>query len=134
MKSTKIIVIILLILAVLLLTMTFLNSKENKNDALNANGITVSIETSDFAIDKESKKIVLKDEKEIKQIIQIINSLEFSKETCDGLNSYILTINENEKYGIEAYNNYHITSSSKGEAKLTDEQTNIIKEIISKYF
>ena len=36
MKSTKIIVIILLILAVLL-TMTFLNSKENKNDALNAN-------------------------------------------------------------------------------------------------
>ena len=39
-----------------------------------------------------------------------------------------------EKYGIETYNNYHITSSSKGEAKLTDEQTNIIKEIISKYF
>ena len=92
------------------------------------------IETSDFAIDKESKKIVLEDENEIKQIIRIINSLEFSKETCDGLNSYILTINGNEKYGIETYNNYHITSSSKGEAKLTDEQTNIIKEIISKYF
>ena len=60
--------------------------------------------------------------------------MKFSKETCDGLNSYILTINGKEEYGIETYNNYHITSSSKGEAKLTDEQTNILNEITSKYF
>ena len=135
MKPMKVIPIIILILAMLILILTIFNTRKKEKDILNVDGITVSIETSSFEINTENKKIVIEDKNEIRQIIQIINNLEFSEETCDGLDSYELIINGNEKYGIETYNNYHITSSKlKGEAKLTNEQTNILKQIIDKYF
>lgn len=140
MKVIKNVLIILLIIIITIIIIILCN-KHNQTDetsALNKANIeetTISIRTSDFIIGIENKQIVLKDETEINEIINIINNLDFSEETCDGLSDYILTINDDEEYGIEIYQDYyHITDKSKGEARLTEEQTNIIKEIISKYF
>ena len=137
MKLMRNVLIILLI--IIILTIIILHNKYNKIEGINilnkTNIETISIRSSEFIIGAVDKKTVLKDETEIANIINIINDLHFSKETCDGLSHYILTINDKEEYGIEIYNNnYHITDKSRGEAKLTEEQTNIIKEIISKYF
>lgn len=132
----KLYIIILLMIVALILTITFFYNKHNKaNMANDLNEKEISIRTSDFNIGVEKKKIVINDITEIKNIENIIHNLDFSKETCDGLSYYILTINDNEEYGIEIYpNGYHITDKSKGEARLTEEQTNTIKELISKYF
>lgn len=135
MKKSLYMITILMIVA-LILTIVFFYNKHNKDNMANdLNEKEISIRTSDFNIGAEKEKIVINDATEIKNIENIIHNLDFSKETCDGLSYYILTINNNEEYGIEIYPNvYHITDKSNGEARLTEEQTNIIKEVISKYF
>lgn len=73
-------------------------------------------------------------------MFEIINNLSFKKETCDGIADYHIKLNtdaqENyQSYGIETCSNqYHIVSRGKGEAILTKEQTEKMKEIINKYF
>lgn len=128
--------IAILIIVALILTIVIFYNKQNKANIVNdLNEKKISIRISDFNIGAEKKEIIINDATEIKNIENIIYNSNFSKETCDGLSSYILTMNDNEEYGIEIYSNgYHITDKSKGEARLTEEQTNTIKELISKYF
>lgn len=99
---------------------------------------TIDIQTA-FRVDTENKSITLNQE-EIYEIFNIIDNLQFSKETCDGLPSYYIKYNSEEKdnfitYGLEIFNSqYHITSSEKGEAILSQEQRKVLDEILNKYF
>lgn len=71
------------------------------------------------------------------EIINIIKNAVFTKDTCDGLNDYLIYINmsKNEEYGIEifGYNNVHITNIKKGEAKLDSTSSKVINDILNKY-
>lgn len=88
----------------------------------------------------EEKKTVTLDEEDTSILYQIIQFLEFKKETCDGLSNYYISLNseiENnlEQYGLETYeSSYHITAKNQGEAILSNDQRDIVKKIISKYF
>lgn len=80
------------------------------------------------------EKVNLEIVNETKEIETIINNLQFKEETCDGLSSYEITLNNGEIYGFEIFSNeYHITNSKKGEAILREEEADIILEIINKY-
>lgn len=71
---------------------------------------------------------------ESKEVSNMIMGLTFSNETCDGLNNYIITLDNGETYGLEVYDNIcHITSAYDGEAVLTEEQSKILLDIIDKY-
>lgn len=71
---------------------------------------------------------------ESKQIKDMIKNLTFSEETCDGLNNYVITLDNGETYGLEVYDNVcHITSVDDGEAILTKEQSSTLLNIIDKY-
>lgn len=88
----------------------------------------------------EEKKTVTLDDEDTSTLYQIIQFLVFKKETCDGLSDYYISFNsetENnlEQYGLETYeSSYHITAKNQGEAILTNNQMDIVKQIISKYF
>ncbi len=88
----------------------------------------------------EEKKTVTLNDEDTSALYQIIQFLEFKKETCDGLSNYYISLNsetENnlEQYGLETYESaYHITAKNQGEAILSEEQRNIVKQIINKYF
>ena len=98
---------------------------------------TIDIET---AFETNEKKVYTLNQEEIYQILDIIENVNFKKETCDGLPNYYIRFNsENEKgfvsYGVEIYNNeYHITSVDKGEAILSNNQKEQLEQIINKYF
>ena len=73
-------------------------------------------------------------------MFEILENAEFKEETCDGLPNYYIKVNSQERenyktFGLEMYNDEaHITFKGKGEAILSEEQTNRIKTIIDKYF
>lgn len=100
---------------------------------------TIDIEATGLSSVTPIKKCTLNQE-EIYVMFEIINNLTFTKETCDGIADYYIKLNTDAKenyqsYGIEIYSNqYHIVSRDKGEAILTKEQMEKIKEIINKYF
>ena len=87
--------------------------------------------------EEDAEEINVEIIKEANEIIDIIKSAEFTKDTCDGLNDYLMYINmsENEEYGIEIfeYDNVHITNIEKGEAKLDSTSSKIINDILNKY-
>ena len=71
---------------------------------------------------------------EIERIENLIYNAEFTKETCDGINEYYITLDNGEGYGIEIYDErVHITAGERGEAVLTEEQSKWLKEILDKY-
>ena len=71
-------------------------------------------------------------------IFSIIDNLTFSEETYDGIPTYFIKYNSQEKenfvtYGIKVLeNSYHITSNEKGEAILSSEQKEELNKIIEK--
>ena len=87
--------------------------------------------------EEDAEEINIEIIKEANEIIDIIKNAEFTKDTCDGLNDYLMYINmsENEEYGIEIfkYDNVHITNIEKGEAKLDSTSSKIINDILNKY-
>ena len=100
---------------------------------------TIDIETTGLSSAEPIKKYTLNQE-EIYIIFGIIDSLTFSKETCDGFPTYYINYNSEEKenfvtYGIEIFENeYHITSNGKGEAILSSEQKEKLNKIIEKLY
>ena len=100
---------------------------------------TIDIETA-FENNENGKKVETLNQEEIYEIFNIIDNLKFTKETCDGLPSYYIKYNsENQDgfviYGVEAYDNeFHITSSEKGEAILSDSQKEQLENIINQNF
>ena len=92
------------------------------------NGLSSAVPARKYTLNQE----------EIYVIFNIIDNLTFVNETCDGIPTYIISYNSNEKenfisYGIEVFNSeYHITSNEKGEAILSSEQTEKLNEIIKK--
>lgn len=115
-----------------------LQDEENKKN-INNKVTTIDITTTGLSSVTPMKKYTL-NQKEIYEIFNIIDNLQFSKETCDGLPSYIIKYNSKDTegfitYGIEMYNGiYHITAGEKGEAILSIEQTEILEKILNKYF
>lgn len=100
---------------------------------------TIDIETA-FENNENGKKVETLNQEEIYEIFNIIDNLKFTKETCDGLPSYYIKYNsENQDgfviYGVEVYDNeFHITSSEKGEAILSDSQKEQLENIINQNF
>lgn len=100
---------------------------------------SIDIESS-FVINENSKKVYTLNQEEMYEVLDIINNVNFVKETCDGLPNYYIRFNsENEKgfvsYGVEIYDNeYHITSNDKGEAILFNNKKEQLEQIINKYF
>lgn len=88
----------------------------------------------------EKQKTITLNQEEIYDMMEIINSLDFKKETCDGIPEYYITVNHKEKeknknYGIEVYSNeYHITLTQKGEAIVSEEKSQKLNRILEKYF
>ena len=113
-----------------------LDDRSEKNE-INNKVTTIDIETTGLSSVTPIKKYTLNQE-EIYIIFSIIDTLNFSKETCDGLPSYFIKYNSEEKekfvtYGIELFDKeYHITSNEKGEAILSSEQKEKLNQIIKK--
>lgn len=114
-----------------------INITENKDKEINNKVTTISIQETGLSSVAPAKEYILNQE-EIYTIFSIIDNLTFSSETCDGLPTYFIRYNSQEKegfitYGIEIYESaYHITSNSKGEAILSSKQKEEIDEIIKK--
>ena len=113
--------------------------KDNRNQESNINNkvTTIDIQTTGLSSETSIKKYTLNQE-EIYEIFNIIDSLTFSNETCDGLPTYYIKYNSEEEdsfvtYGIEIFDDeYHVTSASNGEAILSNEQKEQLDEIIDK--
>lgn len=111
------------------------DTENNENNKVT----TIDIETTGLSSAKPIEKYTLNQE-EIYVIFSIIDNLTFSKETCDGLPTYYINYNSEEKenfvtYGIEIFENeYHITSNGKGEAILSGEQKEKLNKIIEKLY
>lgn len=70
---------------------------------------------------------------EANQIEDMLYNLKFSENTCDGINAYNIILDNGKKYGLEIYDDTcHITVGGRGEAILSKEQSNLIKNIIEK--
>ena len=114
-----------------------INITENKDNEINNKVTTISIQETGLSSVVPAKEYILNQE-EIYTIFSIIDNLTFSNETCDGLPTYFIRYNSQEKegfmtYGIEMFESaYHITSNSKGEAILSTEQKEEIDKIIKR--
>lgn len=134
-KGLKVIGIVVGIVIVLSFIFFMVEEKETN---VNNKVTTIQLETA-FTINESSKKYTLNQE-DTNIIVDIINNLTYTKETCDGLPKYYIKYNIGNKkeivtYGIEEYNNgYHITFSGKGEAQLSEFQNEELRKIINKYF
>ena len=115
----------------------FQENNEDKENNINNKVTTIDIQETGLSSVTPPKKYTLNQE-EIYTIFSIIDNLTFSKETCDGIPTYFIKYNSEEKegfitYGIEIFENeYHITSEEKGEAILSNEQQKQLDEIINK--
>ena len=115
----------------------FQENNEDKENNINNKVTTIDIQENGLSSAVPARKYTLNQE-EIYVIFNIIDNLTFVNETCDGIQTYIISYNSNEKenfisYGIEVFNSeYHITSNEKGEAILSSEQTEKLNEIIKK--
>lgn len=141
-KFLKVIVGILVIIVVLGVVFFIINynrtkNQENKENNINDKGISIDIQESGLSSAAPAKKYTLNQE-EMNVIFNIIDNLTFTNETCDGLATYFIRYNSEEKenfmsYGIEVFNGEdHITSEGKGEAILSSEQAEKLNEIIKK--
>lgn len=114
-----------------------INITENKDNEINNKVTTISIQKTGLSSVAPAKEYILNQE-EIYTIFSIIDNLTFSNETCDGLATYFIRYNSQEKegfitYGIETFESeYHIISNGKGEAILSTKQKEKIDEIIKK--
>lgn len=114
-----------------------INIAENKYNEINNKVTTISIEETGLSSVAPAKEYTLNQE-EIYTIFSIIDNLTFSNETCDGIPTYFIRYNSQEKegfitYGIEIFeNSYHITSTESGEAVLSNEQKEQLDKIIEK--
>lgn len=114
-----------------------INITENKDNEINNKVTTISIQETGLSSVAPAKEYILNQE-EIYTIFSIVDNLTFSNETCDGLPTYFIRYNSQEKegfitYGIEIFESeYHIISNGKGEAILSTEQKEKIDEIIKK--
>lgn len=110
------------------------------NREINPNEVTTIDVEKGFIIEGESQNKITLNQEEIYDMFEIINSLNFTKETCDGIPNYCIKINSREKqnyktYEIEVYSNrYHITLAEKGEAIVPKEQAQKLSKILEKYF
>lgn len=108
-----------------------------KDNEINNKVTTIDIQTTGLSSVEPAKEYTLNQE-EIYTIFSIIDNLTFSNETCDGIPTYIIRYNSQEKegfitYGIEIFeNSYHITSTESGEAVLSNEQKEQLDKIIEK--
>lgn len=113
-----------------------LDDKDKENES-NNKVTTIDIETTGLSSVTPIKKYTLNQE-EIYTIFSIIDNITFSKKNCDGIPTYFIKYNSEEKenfvtYGVEVFENeYHITSNEKGEAILSGEQKEKLSEIIKK--
>lgn len=83
---------------------------------------------------ENSDKVYVEITNEAEELENILYKLRFTKETCDGLNDYIITLDNGEIYGVEVYEDIcHITAGERGEAILTKEQSEYIIKLIEKY-
>ena len=112
-------------------------NNENKENNINNKVTTIDIQETGLSSVAPAKKYTLNQE-EIYVIFNIIENVTFISETCDGLPTYFIRYNSEEKenfisYGIEVFDSeYHITSNVKGEAILSSEQTEKLNKIIKK--
>ena len=110
------------------------NSQENN---INNKVTTIDIQTTGLNSAIPMQRYTLNQE-EIYVIFNIIDNLTFVNETCDGIPTYFIRYNSEEKenfisYGIEIYEyEYHITLNGKGEAILSSEQRKELDKIIKK--
>lgn len=110
---------------------------EKTENEINNKVTTISIQETGLSSVTPAKEYTLNQE-EIYTIFSIIDNLTFSNETCDGLPTYFISYNSQEKegfmtYGIEIFDSaYHITLDGKGEAILSTEQKEKLNEIIEK--
>ena len=115
----------------------FKKNNEKKENNINNKVTTIDIQETGLSSVAPAKKYTLNQE-EIYVIFNIIENVTFINETCDGIPTYFIRYNSEEKenfisYGIEVFDNkYHITSNEKGEAILSGEQTKELNEIIKK--
>lgn len=114
-----------------------LKNNENKENNINNKVTTIDIQETGLSSVAPAKKYTLNQE-EIYVIFNIIENVTFINETCDGIPTYFIRYNSEEKenfisYGIEVFDSeYHITSNVKGEAILSSEQTEKLNKIIKK--
>lgn len=115
----------------------FKKNNEKKENNINNKVTTIDIQETGLSSVAPAKKYTLNQE-EIYVIFNIIENVTFINETCDGIPTYFIRYNSEEKenfisYGIEVFNSeYHITSNVKGEAILSSEQTEKLNKIIKK--
>ncbi len=109
--------------------------------AENANSIPLQIEISEGIGTKsetEIKKYTLNKE-EIYVLLNIIDNLIFSEETCDGIPTHNIRFNSDEKNGVISYSleigttEHHILFGL-GEAIVTGEQKEQLDTIINKLY
>ncbi len=141
-KGLKITLIILAILVLVILTF-FLIGYFNKDIKDYGQGpikqseenITIGLA---YSIDFNETKSITLNQEETQKVTEILNNLNFHKETCDGISNYYINYsNENTSvsYGLETYeSSYHITLSEKGEAVLSEDERDYIEQILEKYF
>lgn len=90
------------------------------------------IEITSLKLGDKNKTVKVVDE--IKNILNILDNLEYKHETCDGLATYNISYN-NLTYGLEIYDKeYHIRAGEKGEAVLSEEDKNYFKFLLEHYF
>lgn len=106
---------------------------------LDTSKITTIVIEKNFLLEGEETQIYTLNQEEIYTVMNILQNLYFTEETCDGIPEYLIRINikdseNSETFSIERYSNeVHILSNS-DEAVLTEEQSNEIKRIIGEYF
>lgn len=137
--------VVLFCIGFLLGIFTGIERKNRDMNALNTNTLeninnkvtTIDIETA-FTTEENTKSATLNQE-DIYVLFNIIDHLNFKKETCDGVPYYYFKYNSEDEnafvtYGLEMFDNvYHITNSEKGEAVLSPEQVVKIRQIQEKY-
>lgn len=118
----------------------YLLNSEVVSTKINPNEVTTIDIEKFFTMEGEEQKTITLNQEEIYDMIEIINGLNFKKETCDGIPEYYIKVNNKEKdkeknYGIEVYSNeYHITLTQKGEAIVSEEKSQKLNRILEKYF
>lgn len=136
-KYLNIILVVLVILIIIFLVFNNKMLKQEKNDIKNE-VTSINIEKS-FELNNNTLNNYTLNQEDIYIILNVIDNLQFTAETCDGIPSYYIKFNSEEKesfliYGLEIYENeYHITNSNKGEAILNQEQKGQIDNILNKY-
>jgi len=115
------------------------NSVNVQEHILDANKFTTIDIEKNFLLKGEEKQRYSLNQEEIYVVMNIMQNLYFTEETCDGIPDYVIKINaqdiENSKiFSVEIYSKeIHILNNS-GEAVLTEEQSSDLKRIIEKYF